>query len=235
MNNRSIMVVGGSRGLGRYLSQKLQMVGAHTTIVSRTPPQDNGNGRYIQCDITNYEQVESTARDWIVSEAKLDGLVFCQRFRSSGDDWIGEIATTLTATKNLITLFQANINDGASIVLVSSVNSRYVTQALPAGYHVAKAGLVQLARFFAVQFGSRRIRTNVISPGTFVKPETVSFYSGDDPRVQVLRRKPALLDLCTCEDVSNAIIFFLGDESRFVTGQELVVDGGASLFLHESS
>lgn len=235
MNNRNIMVVGGSRGLGRYLSQKLQAAGANTTIVSRTPPPDNVDVRYIQCDITNCEQVESTARNLIFSEAKVDGLVFCQRFRSCGDEWIGELATTLTATKNLITLIKDHMNDSALIVLVSSVNSRFVTQTLPVGYHVAKAGLVQLARFFAVQLGTRRIRTNVISPGTFIKPETLSFYSGDDPRVQVLRRKPALLDLCTCEDVCNAIFFFLGDESRFVTGQELVVDGGASLFLHESS
>jgi len=66
-----------------------------------------------------------------------------------------------------------------SIVLVSSVNASFISPKLPPGYHLAKAGLCQLARYYACTLGPHGIRVNAVCPSTFVKAENEAYYKSN--------------------------------------------------------
>src|SRR5262249_16290700 len=116
----------------------------------------------------------------VEKRGKVSSLVFLQRYRGSGDPWAGELAVSLTATKTLVEgLVPHFAADGdRAICSVPSNASTFVARNQTLAYHTAKAALRQMARFYAVKFGPQGIRVNVVSPCTFVKPESAAFYGG---------------------------------------------------------
>jgi len=90
-----------------------------------------------------------------------------------------------------------------------------------------------MARFYAVKLGSLGIRVNVVAPSTFVKAESSAYYDAQ-PELQTLYKKITPLGrMGTAEEVARTVAFLCGPESSFITGQELMVDGGLSLLLHD--
>jgi NAD(P)-dependent dehydrogenase (short-subunit alcohol dehydrogenase family) len=203
--------------------------GHAVSVVARSAGELNGVD-YHACDLTSMDPtalLEAIRR----RSGSIDAVAFFQRFRGAGDPWAGEISTSLSATRALIEASPDYFaTDGLrSIVLVSSVNAVFVTPMLPPGYHVAKAGLCQLARYYACTLGPRGIRVNAVCPSTFVKPESESYYSGK-PEVRAhLAGMSPLGRMGTHRDVNDVVAFLLGERSAFVTGQAIVVDGGISL------
>lgn len=97
------------------------------------------------------------------------------------------------------------------------------------GYHVAKAGLMQMARYYAVKLGPKGIRVNAVSSDAIIKPEARAFYR-KNRRIPALYRKiTPLRRMGTAEDAVHAIDFLCSSKASFVTGHNLLVDGGLSL------
>src|SRR5262249_51795840 len=104
----------------------------------------------------------------------------------------------------------------------------------PVSYHVAKAGLEQMVRYFAVALGPKGIRVNTVAPGTIVKDESKAFYR-DHPQLEQLYREIVPLGrMGTAADVAELIAFLLGEGASFLTSQTIVLDGGVSLRWHEA-
>ena len=230
-----IVVVGGSRGLGNAFAAIALEQGFAVSILGRStamvPPRD-----YYVCDITRPDALLETLGTIRHERGELHGITFFQRFRGVGDDWEGEIRTSLTATRAIIEQsvpFFASGNSN-SIVLVSSVNASFISPALPCSYHVAKAGMCQMARYYASKLGGKGIRVNAICPGTFIKPEAEAYYAANPAVTDRLARASPLNRIGSYAEVANVIFFLLSDKSSFITGQALVVDGGASLRWQES-
>jgi len=114
------------------------------------------------------------------------------------------------------------------MVMVSSVFGEWIGAGQPAGYHVAKAGLLQLMRYYAVNLGPEGIRANAVTPFTFLKDESQSFYLGNDALMEVYRQSVPLGRLATTEEIARVIRFLCSGEASYLTGQNLHVDGGLS-------
>lgn len=225
---RHYVVVGGSRGLGQAFAATTVAAGHTVSVVARSrgavPDVD-----YHQCDLLTMDAPALVGA--IRRRGPIDGLAFFQRYRGDADAWDGELRTTLGATRALVEAAAGDFAaDGPrSIVFVSSVNARFVSPPLPPGYHVSKAGLCQLARYYACVLGPLGIRVNAVCPGTFVKPESEGYFADHPQLVDRLARLAPLGRMGTHREVNDVVSFLLGDQSSFVTGQVLVVDGGVSL------
>jgi NAD(P)-dependent dehydrogenase (short-subunit alcohol dehydrogenase family) len=231
------VLIGGTKGAGRALAKSLLSQECRVSAVGRTRPTDidRGGFRFIEADLERLDEAVSRILEAIPGQGPIHGLVFLQRYRGTGDDWEGEITVELTATKRIIEACLEHFAPPphAAIVIVGSNAGTLIQSGGPLAYHVAKAGLVQLARWYAMQLGPRGIRVNTVSPCTFLKDESKDFYLKDENLQNIYRQIVPLGRMGTAEDVAQAIEFLISPKASFITGQELLVDGGLSLHLHD--
>ena len=226
------IVIGGTKGLGRVVVRQFAKRGDTVSILGRSDANaddiSSGNIKSYKCDITSKEQLNQCLENIIHERGPLNYIVFLQRYRGKDNDWDGEYQTTLTATKNTIDyLIPKFTQDGdRGIVMVSSVFSKHVGEGQLASYHVAKAGLEQLMRYYAVNLGSQGIRSNGVTPFTFLKEESKSFYLNNEPLLNLYHNIIPLKRMPTTEDSANTIEFLCSPQAAFLTGQNIVVDGG---------
>jgi NAD(P)-dependent dehydrogenase (short-subunit alcohol dehydrogenase family) len=161
------VLVGGSRGLGLVLARAAAERGAAVSVLSRTPGE-LPNARHYPCDITQPQESRAALHTARSEQGEFNGLVFFQRFRGTSDEWEGELKTSLTAVREIIEEATPLFAPDGSVVLVSSPNGTFISPHLPCGYHIAKAGLIQLARYYACRLGPRGIRVNAVCPSTFL-------------------------------------------------------------------
>lgn len=224
------LVVGGSRGLGLAMARSFLAKGHKVGVISRTAPSDQGL-HHFKTDLADAMQVAATLAAIKATDGPLDNLVFVQRYRGDGETWTAEIEASLAATKTLIEGLADKFAPGGSIVIVTSVVDRFVADEQPAGYHIAKAGLAHMARYYAVTLGPRGIRCNCVSPGVFVKEESRAFHEeGNRPlfykQVIPLGRPGETGEIC------DVIAFLCTSAAAYVTGQNITVDGGVSAQAH---
>ena len=234
------VIVGGTRGLGREVVGLFSSQGHTVSVIGRRPPSEVDchlpGTHFWTADLSNGDEIQPILREVVDRNGKPNNLVLLQRFKGQGDPWAEEIATSLTAARTIIERLVDDFCDGGdkSIVLVSSVVGRFIAEGQPVGYHVAKAALVQMARYYAVQLGSRGIRVNCVSPCTFIKEENEGFYAKNESLQNLFKRTIPLGRMGTARDSANAIAFLCSPMASFVTGQDIVVDGGVSLLSQES-
>jgi NAD(P)-dependent dehydrogenase (short-subunit alcohol dehydrogenase family) len=241
MATKHSIIVGGTKGVGRELAMLFAGAGQVVTVVGRKPsalPPAKGEGRILGLpgDVEQGEQLLRDLRAAIARHGPLNSLAFLQRYRGSGDSWEGELAVTLTATKSLIEGLAGDFDPAGdrSIVIVASNAGTFVTRGQSAGYHVAKAALRQLARYFAVRLGPQGIRVNVVAPCTFIKEESATYYEGQSDLRALYGRITPLGRMGTAAEVADVAAFLCSAKASFVTGQELYVDGGLSLMLQDA-
>ena len=129
---------------------------------------------------------------------------------------------TMLACKAAIPKMRAR--GGGSIINMSSGSG--LTGALaPTAYGVSKAGIVSLTQYVATQHGKEGIRCNAIAPGLIVTPSTASTYAAG-PFGEMMLRHHLTPRLGKPEDIASMVVFLASDESQFVTGQVISVDGG---------
>jgi NAD(P)-dependent dehydrogenase (short-subunit alcohol dehydrogenase family) len=188
-------------------------------------------------DVSDANALQSALSSLLEARGPVTGAVLLQRYRGDGDDWAGELATTLTATRNVFEWVAERgcfSSEGGALVVIGSAAGSFVAAEQPVSYHVAKAGLTQMVRYYAVALGSKGVRVNSISPGTILKDENQSFYQ-DNPELERLYRDIIPLGrMGTAQDVANLVIFLLSDNASFLTGQNIALDGGVSLHWHET-
>lgn len=222
------VVVGGSKGLGGSVARKLAREGYRVVALSRTPPTiATENVRHIPADLENREQLAAAIASIAANGEKVANLVLSQRYRGTGDGWARELEVSLSATRFLIESLTEHFTDGASIVLVSSVAAEVVVEDQPVGYHAAKGALQQMARYYAVMLGRRGVRCNCVSPSIFIKEE-FQHQPQDAEKAAFFRQAIPLGRPATWAEVCGVIAFLCGPAAGYVTGQDIVVDGGMS-------
>lgn len=236
------LLIGGSKGLGKVVANKLIDQGHHVSILARTEPSvDNEriqNVLYVSADLLNEQAIFSALSEILNKKGKINQLIFLQRYKGQEDRWQRDLEVGLNATRKIIDYLKnsfVNTPSYGSIVLVSSIMGKFANNSQPLSYSISKAGLDLMVTYYAAMLGSYGIRINSVSPITFVKPESQKYYYEENHKLNQLYQKMVPLGrMCHAEDVANVIYFLCSDQSSFINGQNIIIDGGLSAISHES-
>lgn len=239
MGKKHVLVVGGTRGIGHSIIRAFTKDSVVSVIGRRLPAmadRDIPNVHYWIVNLSDSKRLNKILKTIISKNGKLSSLIFFQRYRGSKDAWEGEIAVSLTATKNIIEFLsdEFDATSERSIVIASSLASLYIAKEQPVSYHVAKAGLNQMARYFAVNLAAKGIRVNCVTYGAVLKEESKSFWLKHKKLYQLYKNIIPLGRMATSGDIADAVEFLCSKKASFITGQNLVIDGGISLLSHET-
>ena len=234
------MVSGGSRGLGKALVTALIKAGYGVSTFSRRPTDfiqaQEGNPLFYfaAADLGQPESIEAFLRNAEDQLGPPFGLVNCAGIAADGvlasmsPEQIHKVLDvnlggTLQLTRLVVRRMLVTRSSG-SIVNVSSIIGLRGYSGL-AAYAATKGGIDAVTRALARELGSRNIRVNSIAPGYLETDMTNSLSTTQ--REQIVRRTP-LGRLGHPDDVTGLVLFLISDDSAFITGQVLVVDGGIS-------
>jgi NAD(P)-dependent dehydrogenase (short-subunit alcohol dehydrogenase family) len=243
---RSVLITGAAGGIGRATLHLFAEQGWRVIGVDRAPFGDDfpAKGLFIQTEISHPESMEAIFRQVQAFTPTLDALinnaavqVAKPLIETTVEEWDMVIANNLRPafllSKLAYPLFKAA--GGGAIVNVSSVHA-VQTSANIAAYAASKGGLLALTRATAIEFAKDNIRVNAILPGAVDTPMLRAglnrgHLSGDDiyTRLDNLARKTVNGRVGQPEEIAHAI-YFLADntQSSFMTGQAMIVDGGAT-------
>jgi 3-oxoacyl-[acyl-carrier protein] reductase len=238
MSGQHAVVVGGTRGLGRIIVENFLARGCVVSVVSRRKPADFAEGprlRHFAVDLEKSETLGGLPAQIRDALGPVSYLVLSQRFRGEGDPWVGEIQVGVTASRDLIEGFTPHFTDHGdrAIGVVSSAYAEFVGCSQPVGYHVVKAGLNAMVRYYAVTLGRKGIRVNAIMPVTHLKPESRAVYEKNKKLMEAYRRLVPLGRMGTAEESANALDFLCSERASFINGQSLFLDGGVSVVFQE--
>ena len=234
------LIIGGTRGLGREVVRLFCSLGYLVSVIGRREPPEIdksiSGARYRIADLADTKILKALIEDIAAKNGPLNYIVFCQRYRGNGDPWEGEIDISLTLTKLVVEGSQNHFERGGdnAIVLVSSVFADFIGESQAIGYHVGKAGLNQMMRYYAVTLGQKGIRVNSVTPFTFLKDESKDFYVQNEKLSNLYKEIIPVRRMGTTADSANLISFLCSPRSSFINGQSIYVDGGLSLVWPET-
>lgn len=234
-----VLISGGSRGLGASLVDGLLHAGYRVSTFSRsatplTEQWGTSNDFYFRTlDVTDLVALREFVADSIEKLGPIYGLINCAGMAVDGVlatmppqqiDRVIEVnlAGTLHLTNLVVRRMLVQKDRGGSIINISSIIGLRGYSGLSA-YAATKGGMDAMTRALARELGDRRIRVNSIAPG-YLETEMTHGLDGRQ-RDQIVRRTP-LGRLGTPADIVGPVLFLLSEESAFMTGQVLVVDGG---------
>jgi NAD(P)-dependent dehydrogenase (short-subunit alcohol dehydrogenase family) len=232
------VVIGGTKGLGREVTERFLARGLTVTVVSRHPPtslEANPRLHHVTADLEMLTNSNGVVGSVVAIAGPIKYLVFCQRYRGEGDPWQGELQVGLTATRLLVEGFAGHFvqESDRAIGVVSSVYAEFIGGSQPVGYHVVKAGLNQLTRFYAWELGRRGIRVNSIMPLSYIKNESREYYGSKPELAGLYERFVPLGRLGDSGDSANLLDFLCSEKAAFINGQCIYVDGGVSVIWQE--
>ena len=231
LEQRVVLVGGASRGIGLAICEGLCQAGAEVTGLSRSAASGTFKWTYQTTDLRD-EAAFAGVCDAVVSRfGRFDGYVHAAGVTTPSPDQSPSMFRD-TVDSNLTTAYvcarraMQSMASAGSVVFVSSIASRLGFPDNPA-YVASKGGLSAMARALAVDAGARGIRVNTVAPGYIRTAMTAASYADTDKR-SARTARTALGRWGEPADVVGAVIFLLSAASGYVTGQELVVDGGWS-------
>jgi len=244
---RNAVVTGAGGGQGLAIARALQEEGATVTAIDLKPEPGDfnlGHGHYVEGDITDENFIKATIADAHGRAGRLDYLV-----NAAGVGWF-ETDTSITdmdmnlwrqvieinltgaglMTRHAVPLIKQSGNGGALVHIASIAGLRNMENIIEGGpmeaYQASKFALVGLSRSLAMQFAHDNIRSNTICPGAIHSPMTSAIYDAHPERAEAMAARTPLRRLGLPEDIAYACTFLLSDRASFITGTDLVVDGG---------
>ncbi len=253
LDGRVAVVTGGNSGIGEATARLFAREGARVAIMARREAQgvavqdairsDGGEATFIACDVMDREAVDAAVQRAVSEYGGINILFNNAGFGARGnfpdeedEGWDTVIRVNLSGTFYMSRAVWPHLVEagGGAIVNMSSIaavlgfskNLYDITGRVPsASYYVAKAGVDAFTRYTASMGGQHNIRVNCVRPGQIITPGATG---GTDTHVF----KP-IFDLTQIlegpgypEDVANVVLFLASDDSRFITGEIINIDGG---------
>ncbi len=228
MKKEHRLIVGGTKGIGRALARLWAGQGHAVTVLGRSGAPLPGVAS-LAADLGDPARAVAAAHAAVKKAGELSALVFCQRWRGQGDAWEGELAVSLTGTKVLLEALADSMAPGGAALVVGTAAIPFAADDQGPGYHAAKAALRSLVRYYAAAWGPRGRRVNMLSPGLVLKEEAKEFYAKRTDLAGLFARITPLGRMGGAEEMAAAADFLCGPQASFVTGVDLVADGGLTL------
>lgn len=248
LEDRVCVVSGAASGIGASLAQRLSGVGARVVLLDRDADglarqqavlQAHGaQSLAIVCDISLASSVEAAARQVRAHWGDADALINnAGLLRPAGladvslDDWNAVLAVNLTGYLLCARAFGEGMRSQGrgSIVNVASISGLF-PQSASGAYSASKAGILQLSRQFALEWGPQGVRSNAICPGMIRTALSAKFY--EEPGFEARRAAvTASRRIGEPQDIADVAIFLASPRSGYMNGAELLVDGGMSCML----
>jgi 3-oxoacyl-[acyl-carrier protein] reductase len=235
-------VTGGSSGIGKGIARVFADQGAKVLIVARREKLtrqvvenilfDGGTASYFLGDVRSYEDMEKAVQTAVERNGGVDilcanaGIAPSSTLKDiSSEEWNLVLQTNLTGCFNVIKACTPYMQASkwGRIILTSSITGALTGAKGWSHYGASKSGQVGFMRSVALELALNNITINAILPGS-IKIEDMS-----DEYVETVGKTIPMHKLGRVEDVAYAALFFASDESAYITGQTIVVDGGATL------
>lgn len=239
LSGKVILVTGGNGLIGRSILRDIRSKGG-TAVNADIGEPTAEDINFLHCDITKLDSIQLVIQKVLTQYGRLDGLVNNAYPRTSdwGSDFLMMTEDSLNenvrmqlssyilfcqqAIKHMISAKSGSIVNIASIYGVvgndfSIYDGTGINPAAP--YAAIKGGLINFSRFLASKYGRDGIRVNVVSPGGVQDQQPEAF-------IEAYSRKVPMGRMALPDDVSPVVSFLLSDESRYITGHNLLVDGG---------
>jgi len=237
MNVRRAIVTGGSAGIGAALCRQLLAAGYEViSLARRAPVAPTGRLTSIEIDLTDAEATRRVVFD-LARERPATTIVHnagAVREKEVQDATLEDLeALTHLHLAAPLALLQANLPQMKAehygrVVLVSS--RAVLGLAKRTAYSATKAGMLGMARTWALELGPYGITTNVVAPGPIAETEVFEqIIPKDSPKLPGIVQSVPVRRLGKPDDVARAVMFFVAPESGFITGQTLFVCGGTSV------
>lgn len=229
LNNKIAIVTGASRGIGLAIALGLHNAGCQVWGISRTKPQKSNKIIYHQSDITNSLGFQKFIDENFI-EKKIDilvnaaGISISVNDQNNSDKFSEIIQTNLISTYRCCEIASKKIVEGGSIINITSIGA-YLGFPNNPGYQASKSGISGLTRALAYDLSLNKIRVNNIVPG-YIKTD-MTYESYRDRKLRKQREDRTLLQRWgEPKDLVGAALFLASETSSYVTGIDLVVDGG---------
>lgn len=242
---KTAMVTGGAGLIGRGIVKALHEFGAEVYIadIDKNKADElikDVAVKFVYLDITSDDSIQKALAEVIKNSGKIDILVNCAYPRTK--DWgmkfenIPFSSWKINLDNHLGGYFlccqkaaeQMKAKGGGAIINLSSIYgvvapdfSIYegTEMTMPAAYSAIKGGIISLTRYIATYYGSYNVRANTISPGGIFDNQPESF-------VERYTKKTPLKRMAVPDDIIGAVIFLASDASSYITGQNILIDGG---------
>lgn len=243
LNEKVALITGASRGIGRAIAQKFAKEGAYIAAIYCGSEQkalelkdeiekNGGKINIYKCDVSNFDECESTVKkviedfggvDILVNNAGItnDKLVL----QMGEDDFDSVIGTNLKGAFNMIKHCYRNFmkKKYGKIINISSV-AGLIGNAGQANYSSAKAGIIGLTKTVAKELASRNVCCNAIAPG-FIKTDMTEAFQEND----AVKSAIPLKRMGSADEVANLAAFLADDVSDYITGEVIRIDGGLAM------
>ena len=245
LDNKTILITGASSGIGRQCAISCSQMGAKVILIARNENRlkdthkqlQPGNHLYYSLDITQYSEIEQVIKDAISRIGKISGFI-----HSAGI----EITLPLKLMShehyeklyaiNTISAFEISkivsskkyvVSNDASFVFIASIRG-VIGESGAIGYCSSKGALISGMKAMALELSSKNIRINSISPAIIKTEMTKQLFEkvSEESKIKILSMHP--MGFGEPKDVANACIYLLSDASKWITGTNLIVDGGYS-------
>ena len=239
-------ITGGGSGIGRATARRMAAEGASVAVLdidgeAASAVAEEIHGHAYRVDVTDYDGMESALRDAAEAMGGLSLLfnnagtgTIGHMHETSLEEWSRLIAINLTGVfhgfRAGVPLIQATCRSGGgrgAIVSTSSISGTRPA-AGEAAYSAAKAGVAAMTANAALEYGPD-IRVNAVAPGMIRTALTAPLLGGFPDLQERYERTTPVGRIGEPEDIADVVVFLCSDQARFITGQNIVIDGGMTL------
>jgi len=233
------LVIGANGGVGCDLAMRLLKRGAKVIVAGRDQDKisalaESLNSKYFLCDATNFKHMQDCVEFARTAYGRLDGVANCvgsillkPAHLTTEEEWQSVITANLSSAFATVKYAaKAMMGKGGSIVLVSSC-AAHVGLPNHEAIAAAKSGVEGLVRSAAATYARQQIRVNCVAPGLLNTKMSQPIMS-NDAKLQASIDMHALGRIGSAADISTVLDWLLGEQSNWVTGQSISVDGGLS-------